>query len=390
VSNLKEQSLSKLGRENNFDLLRLLAAIQVMFCHATEHLHIPVSDSLVSIIDSFPGVPIFFCISGFLIAKSYLENKGDLRKYSINRFLRIYPGLWVNMIFLIIILFFTNAIHIDTLKNFIQFVLYQVVLFTTGSDFYANFWVGAPYDWNHFYKYMPSGVWWTITVELGFYLLVPFIYMNAVHNERKKFFVIMITCTLISLGFASINSQLHTNSSTNSYGSLMTIILPYLWIFLFSGSIFIGWQRTSWLFEGKIVYWLTSYLLFTCYFHKGSSDFQTLNTINVIRVLFMSCTILSFAYSIKNISKILKHTDLSYGIYLWHMPVIVTINNLGVLKENSFLLVVVFLLTSFFATISWFLIEKPAMKLKHRLYYGAHESINTLNRSKLNTPITTS
>ena len=47
---------------------------------------------LRAITDLFPGVPIFFFISGFLISKSF-EKNSVVREYALNRFLRIYPGL---------------------------------------------------------------------------------------------------------------------------------------------------------------------------------------------------------------------------------------------------------------------------------------------------------
>lgn len=46
----------------------------------------------LAFIDLFPGVPIFFFISGFLISKSFEENS-VLKEYALNRILRIYPGL---------------------------------------------------------------------------------------------------------------------------------------------------------------------------------------------------------------------------------------------------------------------------------------------------------
>ncbi len=53
--------------------------------------------------------------------------------------------------------------------------------------------------------------------------------------------------------------------------------------------------------------------------------------------------------------------DLSYGVYVWHAPII---NLLLVLGIPSPLLVIV--LTFFFAILSWFLVEKPALKLKRQ------------------------
>ena len=62
---------------NNFDLIRLLAASQVAITHSAEHLnlHSWVFDAL----RFFPGAPIFFFISGYLIYASYANIKGPAR-----------------------------------------------------------------------------------------------------------------------------------------------------------------------------------------------------------------------------------------------------------------------------------------------------------------------
>ena len=62
--------------DNNFDLLRLFAATEVMLSHAIEHLKLPVWPWVVEIILLFPGVPIFFVISGFLITETFLRRDG--------------------------------------------------------------------------------------------------------------------------------------------------------------------------------------------------------------------------------------------------------------------------------------------------------------------------
>ncbi|MBK8972421.1 MAG: acyltransferase family protein [Hahellaceae bacterium] len=78
---------------NNFDLIRLLAALQVTLIHGLEHLGIGMPFLLNQIIQSIPGVPIFFVISGYLISASF-ERRKSLANYYFNRFLRVYPGLW--------------------------------------------------------------------------------------------------------------------------------------------------------------------------------------------------------------------------------------------------------------------------------------------------------
>src|SRR5260221_5801342 len=64
-----------------------------MVCHTVLHLQVAAPPWLMHLVNAFPGVPIFFVISGFLISLSY-ERSSSLKSYCRNRVLRIYPGLW--------------------------------------------------------------------------------------------------------------------------------------------------------------------------------------------------------------------------------------------------------------------------------------------------------
>ena len=82
-------------RNNNFDLIRLLAATQVALWHSIEIMQVDISAfgrHLASLLHLFPGVPIFFFISGFLISRSY-ESNPNVAEYASNRILRLYPAL---------------------------------------------------------------------------------------------------------------------------------------------------------------------------------------------------------------------------------------------------------------------------------------------------------
>jgi peptidoglycan/LPS O-acetylase OafA/YrhL len=84
------------GRENNFDVLRLLGATLVLASHS-----FVVTGAAEPRIGHWPlgtfGVEVFFAISGFLIAASWLRRPG-LRGFVVRRGLRILPALAVTVV----------------------------------------------------------------------------------------------------------------------------------------------------------------------------------------------------------------------------------------------------------------------------------------------------
>src|SRR6476659_467052 len=86
------------GRDNNFNLIRLVSALSVLIVHsfalATGKLEaIPLYESL----GVHPGdfaVDVFFVTSGFLVSAS-LDRRKSSAEFIAARLLRIYPGLLV-------------------------------------------------------------------------------------------------------------------------------------------------------------------------------------------------------------------------------------------------------------------------------------------------------
>ena len=82
-------------RSNSLNFLRLVLATLVIFTHASQ-LSLPGSENLWGLGKAAIGtvaVYCFFGISGFLIARSAVQN-GAL-EYFWKRFLRIFPAFWV-------------------------------------------------------------------------------------------------------------------------------------------------------------------------------------------------------------------------------------------------------------------------------------------------------
>ncbi len=84
------------GRENNFDVLRLLGATLVLASHS-----FVVTGAAEPRIGHWPlgtfGVEVFFAISGFLIAASWLRQP-NLRGFVVRRGLRILPALALTVV----------------------------------------------------------------------------------------------------------------------------------------------------------------------------------------------------------------------------------------------------------------------------------------------------
>jgi peptidoglycan/LPS O-acetylase OafA/YrhL len=90
-------------RANNFDAVRLMAALSVVFSHsfliadgseASEpFVRITGNQCILGLV----GVFVFFIISGYLVTESYCRHPAPGR-FAVRRMLRIYPGLLVNVL----------------------------------------------------------------------------------------------------------------------------------------------------------------------------------------------------------------------------------------------------------------------------------------------------
>ncbi|MCP4225584.1 MAG: acyltransferase, partial [Actinomycetia bacterium] len=160
--------------KNNFDLLRLMAAFQVVIGHAVDFMGVdlPVGlEQLYTVIRWFPGVPVFFGISGYLLARSLTRNP-DLRNYARNRALRIFPGLWGCIIGTLVLLAAAGLLFDLSPGRLVAFVVAQLTV--------GQFWAPFPIsDYGLGSPNTPNPALWTIRVEIGFYLALPFLLLGG-------------------------------------------------------------------------------------------------------------------------------------------------------------------------------------------------------------------
>lgn len=76
--------------DNSFDYIRITIAVIILLGHFIGHFQIE-NQILYKLAYIVRGVPLFFCLSGFLVARSV--ERYNLREFLEKRFFRIFPAL---------------------------------------------------------------------------------------------------------------------------------------------------------------------------------------------------------------------------------------------------------------------------------------------------------
>lgn len=357
-------------RKNNFDLLRLFAACQVVFMHSSGHLLLP-KDGLFEVLLQFPGVAVFFVISGFLISDSYLRST-SLASFAWKRALRIYPALIANLLVLELVFGATGGISTTAWA----YAKYLSAYLPSASNYFAQ-WVfpDAVYAKSWLFQGYPSGVLWTLTVELSFYAALPFVLsLAAVSKRAGSLFILALMAGSYSI------ARVTDDAFSQAHPALNELVTPYFWIFGIGVLIRLWWEHISRWFEERALFWLAGYvfLIVVSVAFLGEPiklEYKMApNIFTLVRVAVMGATVISLAYTAKSCATVLHGNDLSYGLYLWHMLGVSVFIGLGI-KGHWWLYPACYGIGFFFAAASWFLIEKPTLALKRRRIHRSNLAV---------------
>ena len=359
-----------LGRENNFDLLRLLAALQVVIAHSVDHtgLHQKLTGSTLGAFEAFlmlPAVPIFFVISGFLINASFERSPGNLRGYFWRRALRIFPALWLAVILGLITVAWGGYLQRDFVSSptFFAWLVSQTTIF--------QFW--NPEHFRGFGMGVVNAALWTISVELQYYFFVPIAYYVSKWLKRFKhgrttfelsLFVVSIAAHLYMR--AGINVTGHFSDAPMMVKALHMTLIPHLWMFLSGVFLYRHLDAIKGLIAGHFLKWAAAWVAIVVlgeYVLDGTSLPGTV--LYIVNRLVLACVALSFAYTLPHLSgKLLKGNDISYGIYIFHCLAINVLLELGffqTLATVPFVVVIAIVL----GFLSWRFLEKPILRFKN-------------------------
>lgn len=299
---------------NSFDLVRLFAVTQVALCHSIEFMSPQYTSTFwFKVFEVFPGVPIFFFVSGFLISRSYEQNS-NIKEYALNRALRIFPALHVCVLLnILMIAALTGYFVLVNVKYDDLFLLYLAK--TTIFQFYN------PDFMRGFGDGVLNGSLWTVCVELQFYLLVPVLY--AVISKQKKNVNIMLACAVVVfMVFNRLLYHYHDEYAYTVYWKLFRVsFIP--WFYMFLVGVFFQKNFNFFCTMLKSINLVALLVLYVGYvFLMQAAGFTLDNSISpliyfpfvfiVFRVIFSKLTV---------VSSLLRKNDISYGVYIYHMPI---------------------------------------------------------------------
>lgn len=333
-----------MSKENNFDLIRLFAAFQVMLFHTAEHLNLNIG--ILNYLSSYRGVIIFFTISGYLIYLSYERNQNNLGQYIKNRLGRIFPALWVSTIISFFLLVLSGYINFKNIFNI------KIILYWIGQLSIFQFW--TPEILRDYGVGTPNGSLWTITVEIQFYIGIILVF-KILKNMKWINILVIFSIILNILVYSKFSKDLLL---VKLFG---VTLIPYFYNFML-GVYFAKYRNKLYKFlEDKFIYWFVIYNFYV-YGLKIYPSYY-INFEILISNILLGIVILSFSFSFKKLSSfVVRGVDISYGIYLYHMLVLNYLiyrygRELSIEKLTLYVLI-----TIIFSFLSYKYIEKPFLE----------------------------
>lgn len=326
--------------KNNFDSVRIALALIVVFAHISALTQLSDFTYFADIFDSNFAVKGFFAISGFLVTKSYLSSNSPL-EYANKRIRRIYPAYLTAIVLCLCIGMYATTLNTSDFLTSSQTLRYALANLT-----FLNFiqpTLPAVFESNPIQAL--NGSLWTIKVEVMLYFCIP----TLIYFFRR----------------------LGSTSTT-----LVVFFLSIAWVYFFSYQYSGGrGEEIARQFPGQISYFVLGALFASnvkmlCRIRLFALAslvllFTVDNTfikIFIEPVAYASIVIYLSTAACRSL-QLGKYGDISYGIYLYHFPIIQLLIYVGVFKVNAWLgLIVTLVITLILAVASWHLIEKKLLR----------------------------
>ncbi|WP_372089073.1 acyltransferase [Tistrella mobilis] len=271
------------GKNSNIQVIELargIAALMVAFYHLSGYKQLTISHyvDLGKI-----GVYLFFFVSGYLIVDSSAGR--SVRDFVLGRFFRLFPLYWISVIFVILVL----PQSFDYLTILMNFTMFQQFF---GFD-------------------IVQAVYWTLTIEMVFYITI--IMAIVLFRSRMLHFLWLYFGASVVLALA-----LTWVMVTKWEGAPVAIGMGLATMYL--AAIIKRYGLSAPLSLGALaVYAVTGVV--TSYYGYGSNG-----TVEFLRYLLtysiaVAMALVIYACRERYQGRFTMYGELSYGLYLFHVPV---------------------------------------------------------------------
>lgn len=343
------------ARNNNFDVIRFIAAIMVIFAHSYPLTYNHDDYELLNQITNHQmtfgtlGVAIFFIISGFLIFQSY-THAPNILVYTKARCLRIFPALIVVLVLTTFIfgplmteLSMTEYFHSPLIYTYLSGVLLFPVYYDLPGVFAHN-----PYP------NIVNGSLWTIPYEVVCYILLAILGIMRILRFSWILLLSLLMIFIFRLIWFDVSPELQNQLKIWFYG--------------------LGLGKTielgSYFLAGMVIYAYRDRIVLHYYLAILSIIILLLATIfGGLQAWFL----LAGSYLIIYIGfapwlrchNFARYGDFSYGIYIYAFPIQQSLVYFSGANWhpllNALLTIPLVLICAF---LSWHLVESKALRLK--------------------------
>ncbi|MGL4882610.1 MAG: acyltransferase family protein [Waterburya sp.] len=345
----------KINRQaNNFDLIRFLLAVVVVIAHTASFSQTAVFLKLEEIFNPKAAVDGFFIISGFLIFMSF-ERSSSLSSYIKKRSSRILPGYISVIVICAFALFFVSNVNFKEYFNleFVKYIFFNLLTF----NFLQPTLPGV------FETHSTSAInhpLWTIKVEIMFYIVVPFIaYILTKTNKLLGIIIIYFLSILYSTVILQLSDRLQPDLLIQ-----LEQQLPGQMAFFISGALLYYYYEK---FSNNILF-ILPIAVFILIIHNKALE------IYFLYPLALAVVVIYFSLIFKYLGNFGKYGDFSYGIYIWHFPIIQVFVHYKIFETPWLGIPLSFICILLVSFLSWHWIEKPF--LSRRSHYVVAETNN--------------
>jgi peptidoglycan/LPS O-acetylase OafA/YrhL len=326
--------------QNNYDALRLIGALLVLVNHS---LVLCLAQPLAVLGQSIStlGVKLFFAISGYLIATSWMRDPHPGR-FVLRRARRILPALCVVVVLSVAVIgpiFTTLDLRTYATHPFILRYLGNIV-------FYVSYSLPGVFADNP-YPHAVNGSLWTLPVEIAMYALVPLLVFAA---RRHALLIALLFAAAVGLSMFFLIGRPAPWVVAGTEFWTAANLAPY----------FVGGAALAGLRLERLLDWRVAVALLAL-FHFVHPIFGIWHEA-VFALLLPYAAIAIGRARWPVVARAGRYGDFSYGIYLWSFPIQQIVAALAVGQISGWGNVAWTVPAAFtMAILSWHLVEKHAL-----------------------------